>query len=535
MNNELKKLLDEVDLNDISDLDDITAENVDEILSKYDLDNLRVEENSGERMLDEAYAKVYKDNDKKNVSDLHSEIDDEAEVAINSNSSKDNDVDYDIDSILDEDYYGYDTTNDSNKKSGDSSFKEDMGLENLGIDSVGLKNLGIDVDNIDIDNIDIDKMDLGNVDIDNLSDEKLDDYIENIGKKSDKEQDIKENIINIKEDNKSKEVINKENKNDKDNKYNKKNKDNKNNKKNKDVDNKSTIIDNYENGLDNEKEENTKKSLFERISDSFKKLFYNVQDPEYEKQQRKLERKELRKKENLAKEKEKAKEQKLANAEEKKKKAAEEAAAKKKEKEELNRKKAEEKKKAAEKKKKEKEEKKKALENEPVGRINKLGATVVFMFVGLILAAIILYATKGLKTDYTKKAYEYFSQGNYELAYLTLIKDKNLKKDSEFYEQVKLVQGLNKQLSYFSSNIALLERNKALDALLKGIEIYDENKVYAKRLSVDKEYDQIFDEIKKYLKEEFDLNIGEARGISQINNEEEYSEKIDEVCKATKK
>ena len=138
MNNELKKLLDEVDLNDISDLDDITAENVDEILSKYDLDNLRVEENSGERMLDEAYAKVYKDNDKKNVSDLHSEIDDEAEVAINSNSSKDNDVDYDIDSILDEDYYGYDTTNDSNKKSGDSSFKEDMGLENLGIDSVGL-------------------------------------------------------------------------------------------------------------------------------------------------------------------------------------------------------------------------------------------------------------------------------------------------------------------------------------------------------------------------------------------------------------
>ena len=38
-----------------------------------------------------------------------------------------------------------------------------------------------------------------------------------------------------------------------------------------------------------------------------------------------------------------------------------------------------------------------------------------------------------------------------------------------------------------------------------------------------------------YLKEEFDLNIGEARGISQINNEEEYSEKIDEVCKATKK
>lgn len=523
MNNELKKLLDEVDLNDISDLDDITAESVDEILSKYDLDNLRVEETSGDRMLDEAYAMVYKDNDKKGVSDLHPEIDDEVEEPINSNSSIDDGLDYDIDSVLNEDYYGDDITNNSKNKSTDNSFKEDLGLENLGIDSAGLKNLGIDVDNIDIDNIDIDKMDLGNVDIDILSDENLDDYIENIGKKLGDEQDGRENIVNIKEDNKNKEETNKNNKKNKDNKDSN------------DVDYKNANAYNGENILDNKIEDTTKKSLFERISDSFKKVFYNVQDPEYEKKQRKLERKELRKKENLAKEKEKAKEQKLANAEEKKKKAAEEAAAKKKEKEELNRKKAEEKKKAAEKKKQEKEEKKKALENEPVGRINKLGATVVFMFVGLILATIILYATKGLKTDYTKKAYEYFSQGNYELAYLTLIKDKNLKEDSEFYEQVKIVQALNKQLSYFSSNIALLERNKALDALLKGIEIYDDNKVNAKRLSVDKEYNHIFDEIKKYLKEEFDLNIGEARGISQINNEEEYSEKIDEVCKATKK
>lgn len=287
--------------------------------------------------------------------------------------------------------------------------------------------------------------------------------------------------------------------------------------------------------LDNEDEELKKEKLINKISNGFKKLFYNVQDPEYEKQQRKLDRIENRKKEAKAKEKEKAKEDKAIKDEEKKKKAAEDKAAKKKEKDEENKKKAEKKKKKDEEKKAKKEAKKKEADNEPVGRINKLGALVVFLFVGLILLAIIGYAMKGLKIDYKKQAQTYLSRGDYEQAYLTLIKDKSVKEDSELFRQVKLLQTLNQQISYYDSNIALFEREKALDALIKGVDIYDTDLVNAKRLSVEKEYNLIYEDIKKYLKEEFGINEKTARELIEINNSEDYSERINEIIKKSKK
>lgn len=287
--------------------------------------------------------------------------------------------------------------------------------------------------------------------------------------------------------------------------------------------------------LDNEDEELKKEKLINKISNGFKKLFYNVQDPEYEKQQRKLDRIENRKKEAKAKEKEKAKEDKAIKDEEKKKKAAEDKAAKKKEKDEENKKKAEKKKKKDEEKKAKKEAKKKEADNEPVGRINKLGALVVFLFVGLILLAIIGYAMKGLKIDYKKQAQTYLSRGDYEQAYLTLIKDKSVKEDSELFRQVKLLQTLNQQISYYDSNIALFEREKALDALIKGVDIYDTDLVNAKRLSVEKEYNLIYADIKKYLKEEFGINEKTARELIEINNSEDYSERINEIIKKSKK
>lgn len=452
MNDELKSLLDEIDLNDISDLDDITSESVDDILSKYDLDSLQVDDSSADRILDEAYAMVNNenydinrnDNDSEDLNKLHEDIYNEVE----------------------------------------STIKETKKLEEASDDDKTKKS--------------------------NL----------NVQKKNDKKERKKKNKNKVENNDVNKEENNLENEFEDDIDKNKN--------VNEDINEDATQENDEDDTVENI-------SFFDKVGEGFKKLFYNVQDPEYEKKQRKLERKELRKKEAQAAQKEKAKEEKSVKAEEKKKKAAEDAAAKKKEKDEQNKRKAEKKKKAAEKKKQEKEERKKAAENEPVGRINKLGATVVFMFVGLIVLATILYATKGLKKDYEKESRIYFAQGNYELAYLTLIKDKDVKEDSEYYEQVKLVQTLNKQLSYYSSNITLLDRNKALDDLLRGIEIYDKNKVNAKRISVDKEFSAIFDTIKKYLKEEYKLSITEARTISKINNEEEYSEKIDEVCKASKK
>lgn len=322
----------------------------------------------------------------------------------------------------------------------------------------------------------------------------------------------------------------------KENKKNSKiNKDKKNQKKKSTKDDSDNKQEGENNKQQSEDEELEKENFTDKIFNGFKKLFYNVQDPEYEKKQRKLDRKEKRKNEAKATEKEKAKEDKAIKDEEKKKKAAEVAAAKKKEKDEQNRKKADQKKKKDEEKKAKKEAREKEEDNEPVGRINKLGALVVFLFVGLILLAIIGYSMKGLKIDYKKQAQTYLSRGEYEQAYLTLLKDKSIKEDSELFRQVKILQKLNQQISYYDSNIALFERDKALDALIKGVEIYDTDLVSAKRLSVEKEYNLIYEDIKKYLKEEFGINEKTARELIEINNSEDYSERINEIINKSKK
>lgn len=424
MSKEIDNLFKDVELDDISDLEDINIDKVDEILNKYNLDDISADATHADKIINEAYAMV---NEKGHVQD------------------------------------------------GDDLSKEEL--------------------------------------------DKL-------------HEEIFAEVENTVKDAKEKERENKKSKKVKAERKNSKVKENK-----KNYDNVKTIDDSLEensskSNIDNNEDNGVEKESFsEKIANGFKNLFYNVQDPEYEKQQRKLDRKEKRKKEAKAKEKEKAKEEKAVKDEEKKKKAAEDAAAKKKEKDEQNKKKAELKKKKEEEKKAKKEAKKKEEDNEPVGRINKLGALVVFLFVGLILLAIIGYAMKGLKINYKEQAKAYLARGNYEQAYLTLIKDKEIKEDSELFRQVKLLQTLNQQISYYDSNIALFEREKALDALIKGVETYETDLVNAKRLSIEKEYNLIYDDIKKYLKEEFGITESTAKELIEINNGEDYSNRIKEICK----
>lgn len=419
MSKEIDDLFNNVELDDISDLDDIDIDEVDKILSKYNLDDISDDATHADSIINEAYAMV-------------------------------NEKDYTTD--------------------GDDLSKEEL--------------------------------------------EKL-------------HKEIFAEVESTVKDAKEKEKENKKN--------SKINKDKKNQKKKSTKDDSDNKQEGEKNKQQSEDEELEREKFTDKISNGFKKLFYNVQDPEYEKKQCKLDRKEKRKNETKAKEKEKAKEDKALKDEEKKKKAAEVAAAKKKGKDEQNRKKAEQKKKKDEEKKAKKEAREKEEDNEPVGRINKLGALVVFLFVGLILLAIIGYSMKGLKIDYKKQAQTYLSRGEYEQAYLTLLKDKSIKEDSELFRQVKILQKLNQQISYYDSNIALFERGKALDALIKGVEIYDTDLVNAKRLSVEKEYNLIYEDIKKYLKEEFGINEKTARELIKINNSEDYSERINEIIKKSKK
>lgn len=268
---------------------------------------------------------------------------------------------------------------------------------------------------------------------------------------------------------------------------------------------------------------------------AFDKLFKNIEDEEYDKKLREEEQRKEEKKAADAEKKKEAEEQKKIHAEEKKKEAEEQKAVKKAEAEKKKANKLDIKKKKEEEKKKKKEAAAKEDENEPIGRINKLGAVVVFLFVGLILVAIIGYASSISNIDYARMAKNLMVQGDYEQAYIQLLKDEDNNKDTKLYNQLKLLQSLNKQLSYYSSFIIAEDREKALDALVVAVSKYDDNKSEAKKLGIDSEYEDIFLDVKKYLKSEYDISVEKARNIAKLKNETEYSEKIKNVCLESKK
>ncbi|MBE5935133.1 MAG: hypothetical protein E7262_05015 [Lachnospiraceae bacterium] len=282
-----------------------------------------------------------------------------------------------------------------------------------------------------------------------------------------------------------------------------------------------------------EKMKKNKISFTTKMSYVYDKLFANIEDEKYDEKIYKEEQRAAdRKKISKERKKELAEAKKIADAEEKAKKLEEKEKAKAK-KNEARKKKQTQAKEAKARRKAEYEEE---LKREPIGRINKLGATVVFAFVGVILLSIVLFAN-GLRDniDFEKEAEILMNKGNYEMAYVKLLTDPNLDRESMLYQQLQLIQSLNKQLSYYTSAVSLHDREEALNALVVGVKKYDEGNKKAKTLAIVDEYNQVYKELKKHLKEEFEISEKQAREIYYINDDEEYSERIAIVCEESKK
>lgn len=275
--------------------------------------------------------------------------------------------------------------------------------------------------------------------------------------------------------------------------------------------------------IPSQKELEEKKGLFH-------KLFGNIFDDKSKKSHRKLEEEE----EKSLKKKEKIKEKKEA------KKAAKNDPAVKAEKEAI--KKAKEEKKAAAKavkaeKKKEKEEKKKqrlAEEAEEAkkdqGRINPIGATIVFVLAAAATIFVVFGSRSYSYSKSVKEAQKYFSGRDYDLAYEE-VRGLNIKdKDLETYDKIITVMYVNKQLNSYNNYYSMKMYPQALDSLLKGLKKYDEYIVTAKKLGVKNDYEYLKKRIIKELKQKFQLSEGQAYKIIDNNDQERYSQRVVEIA-----
>lgn len=229
-------------------------------------------------------------------------------------------------------------------------------------------------------------------------------------------------------------------------------------------------------------------------------------------------------------------EEKKAALEEKKKKKEEEKALKaektKAEKEQKAAKKAEQAAvKAAEKeaKQQKKEEIARQEETQVVGKINPVGAAIVFGFF-LVVGVLVLVSSKVVVyRGAVSTASKEFDAGNYEAAYAEIAGVDVSKKSAPMAEKVRMCMQLKKEMNSYQNYYQMQMYLEALDSLMKGIRNYDTNKDTAEDYDILTQYNELEGEIAGELYKEFGVSETQARNINQIEDQEEYTKQLQAV------
>ncbi len=220
----------------------------------------------------------------------------------------------------------------------------------------------------------------------------------------------------------------------------------------------------------------------------------------------------------------KTKEEKKAAAAEAKKKKAEEA--KKKAAENKAKKQA----KDAENKAKKKEAELKRLRAEalekPEGKINKVGAAIIFLFFA-VAAAIVIVGTSLFSYDISIADATYkFSNRRYTEAYEGIrgltIKDR----DMELHDKIYTVMFVNKQLNSYNNFFAMGDYSNALDSLIKGLKRYDKYIALATQLGIYSDLVYVRGQIMAELLDVYGVTERDALELMDNTDKQGYSESI---------
>ena len=162
------------------------------------------------------------------------------------------------------------------------------------------------------------------------------------------------------------------------------------------------------------------------------------------------------------------------------------------------------------------------IEEDP-GRINRMGATIVFIFFGALAAILILGTNIISYTLNIQHASDYFSKQKYTEAYYEVYGVELKDEDLELYEKIATVMFVNKQLNSYNNYYNIEEYPQALDSLLKGLKRYDKYIELATYLGVDSDLNYVRDQILAELNKKFNLTEDEADQINKISNMKDYS------------
>lgn len=163
------------------------------------------------------------------------------------------------------------------------------------------------------------------------------------------------------------------------------------------------------------------------------------------------------------------------------------------------------------------------------GRINRLGASIVFAFFGLIMLLVLTGSKVFSYTISINNATKYFERQKYTQAYDEIsgidIKDEDL----EIYEKIQTVMFVNKQLNSYNNYYSIKKYPEALDSLLKGLKRYDKYIELATLLGIKSDLDYVRGQILAELDRVFNLSEEEALAMNNLDSMYEYSLQIYDV------
>lgn len=254
-----------------------------------------------------------------------------------------------------------------------------------------------------------------------------------------------------------------------------------------------------------------------------KKVFGNIVTDEIAEEERQAAQREEEEAAKRAEEEAKEKEEAEARKEEKK---AEKEAKKAEKQKEKEAKKAEKAAKKAEKKAQREEEE--AAELEVVGKLNKVGVSIIvaatIVFLVLEIGGTNLFSYASTK----KEAVNYFKMGKYTEAYQEAMGSDMREKDEEEYSKIKVVMKVQQSLNAYQNYDRIRYYPEALDALLRGLKRYDANIEEATELEVEGDMMSCRRQILTLLREEFNLSEAQAYSIISLDKEA-YQKRVVEL------
>ena len=178
-----------------------------------------------------------------------------------------------------------------------------------------------------------------------------------------------------------------------------------------------------------------------------------------------------------------------------------------------------------------KEKKKKAkvvvIEEEiDEGRINRVGASIVFAFFAVLVILLMVTTNAFAYRQNIKNASKFFERKEYAQAYNEIYGLDLKDKDVELYNKIKTVMIVNKQLESYKNYYDMRMFPEALDSLLKGLKRYEKYIELATMLGIKEDLDYIRDRIVDELYYVFSLSEEEAEDILSIESQPDYTKAV---------